>query len=241
MLIAGGFPPLHSCSKQDPLGIKKLGTGGSIPLKSHSKQDPRGSKEPERPSLALTLSATGPLRAPQVLPHASQVLAIFGEGGGGCRGGESRLIGEIFAFHPGNDVADLQGEHCTFDPEIFDGDIHEPGFKTGPLWASQALPHASQCASHGFSAAGGGGPGGHSAEIFGMIMATGRGGDCPGLGRCFGLQGEAYAFGSEILDGYILQAGPEPCIVGSATVGDCIVKTGVEDRTARVREVQECK
>ena len=160
-------------------------------------------------------------------------------GGGGCPG----LIGEIFAFNPGNDVADasllwatcdvgrclgLQGEHCTFDPEILDGDIHEPGFKTGPLWASQALPHASQCASHGFSAVGGSGPGGHSAEIFGMIMATGRGGDCPGLGRCFGLQGEAYAFGSEILDGYILQAGPEPCIVGSATVGDCIVTTGVE-------------
>ena len=100
---------------------------------------------------------------------------------------------------------------------------------TGPLRASQVLPHSSQSASHGFGNGGDGCRGGHFAETFGTIGA---------MGRCFGLQGEAYAFGSENLDGYILQAGPEPCIVSLATVGDCIVKAGGEDRTARVREVQ---
>ena len=252
-----------------PTGHQEAGHGWQHSSEEPLETRPEGQQRAGTAIPCPNFSATGPLRAPQVLLHASQSASHgFGAEGSGCRGGHFAetfgtigvtggggcpgLIGETFAFDPGNDVAGtslpwatcglgsclgLQGdEHYTFDPEILDDDIPEPGFRTtGPLWASQVLPHASQCASHGFSAVGDGGPGGHSAEIFGMIMATGRGGDCPGLfgesmafgtgvagnvhtyrswatcglGRCFGLQGEAYAFGSEILDGYILQAGPE--------------------------------
>ena len=168
-----------------PIGHQEAGHGWQ-----HSSEEPLETR-PEGQQRAGTAipcpnpSATGPLRASLVLPHASQSASHgFGAEGSDCRGGHfAETFGPIGVTGGGGCASlpwatcglglclGLPGEHFNF--ETIDGDFPVSGVgTTGPSWASPVLPHASQCASHGFSAAGGGAPGGHSAESFGMIMAT---------------------------------------------------------------------